>query len=241
MSAADAGTSIEKLPLLTEVLGNAARRGRCVVADLAPASPAGIALFNDLHCRVEILDLPTVLPALAGSANPQDFRQRLESLIRLHPAHPPSVVLCWDFLNYLPREAISELLAHLTTGCHAGVQVHALIAYSSEQMPARPCRYRPAGPDSVHVSTSQSSKPCPRYTPKDLLRSLPDFEIGRAMLLRNGYQEYILRTRQPVAANAPQTTPKGTRRPVDADRTRAPHSRRPVRSIGVVGNTDAQI
>lgn len=189
-----AATGVERLPLFDELYDRAAAGGRCVVLDFGPASPASIALFNALHCRLEILDFPHLMPRLSQARDAEEFRSLLQRILPPPSAHPASVVLCWDFLNYLPRGAITTLMQILSTRCRPGALVHALIAYSSPQMPARPCRYRPAGKGAVHLDPGvEDLRDSPRYTPKDLLRCLPRHDIERGMMLRTGFQEYILR------------------------------------------------
>ncbi len=189
----DAGDA-ERLPLFDELYERAAAGGRCVVLDFGPASPAGIALFNALRCRLEILDFPHLMPRLSQARDAEDFRQLLDRLLPPPGPHPASVVLCWDFLNYLPRGAIAALMDILSARCRPGALVHALIAYSSPQMPARPCRFQPAGRGAVQLSPAVTElRESPRYTPKDLLRCMPRHDIERGMMLRTGFQEYILR------------------------------------------------
>ena len=78
-----------------------------------------------------------------------------------------------------------------------GALVHMLIAYSAPEMPAQPCHFTPQGRDQVLVNpVSEGSREAPRYAPNDLMRCMPRYKIDKAMLLRNGYQEYILQVRQ---------------------------------------------
>ena len=191
---APAAPVVERLPLFADMMAAARNAGRCIVRDFAPASPDGIALFNSLPCRVEIADLPDALPGLQKLRDETAFTARIRELLPLRPAHPASIVLCWDLLNYFPRGAISKLMDHVADLCQPGARVHALIAYSSPEMPARPARYLLAGTDSVRVSPdADTTRESPRYAPNDLMRCLPRFEMDHAMMLRNGYQEYCLR------------------------------------------------
>ncbi len=188
---------LEKLPLFGELLDAAATRGRCVVLDFAPASRTALALLNEIPCRLEILNLAEHLPRLLQITDAADFRRQLERLMPGSAAHPYSMVLCWDFLNYLPPVKLGLMMQRVAQNSAPGAQVHALMAYSSPQMAARPLRYLPADKNHIQVRPdSAAQRESPRYTPKDLLRAMPGYDIERAMVLRNGYQEYILRLTQ---------------------------------------------
>ena len=192
----------ERLPLFAELIERTAAGGRCVVLDLAPPSQAGIALFNDLHCRVDIVNLPQALSSLKQATTAEDLIRLIAQSIPHDPAHKPTLVLCWDFLNYLPRNVISVIMDQVANLCRPGAQVHALMAYTSTEMPAQPCRYTPAGHGAVEVRP-RIERMCesPRMAPKELERCLPRYSIERVMMLRNGFQEYILRLgdREPTA------------------------------------------
>lgn len=204
--AAPAAAVVERLPLFSELLQRSADLPRCVVFDLAPASPASIAVLNQIQCRLEIIDLPSVLPALLGSADAAEFRRVLAGVLPSASAPKAHTVLCWDFLNYLPRNAILVLMTELARYCHRDVRIHALMAYSDEMMPAQPCRYTPEGRDAVRLHPKvDAQRSSPRYAPKDLLRCMPGFDMDRAMMLRNGYQEYLLRQAEP--SDAPKLRP----------------------------------
>jgi hypothetical protein len=104
------------------------------------------------------------------------------------------IVLCWDILNYLTRPSIRALMDGIARRCHAGSLVHALIVYSAPRMSSRPGRYVPTDDGRVlNVSGSGSQIESPRYSPEDLSLAMPRFTVERAMLLRNGMQEFLFR------------------------------------------------
>jgi len=75
-----------------------------------------------------------------------------------------------------------------------GTLVHALIAYAADRMPARPRRF--VALDEQHLSTApctEETRVAPRYTPEDLSVCMPGYKMVRAMLLRNGMQEFLFR------------------------------------------------
>lgn len=194
----------ERLPLFAEMIERAASGGRCVVLDFAPPSQAGIALFNDMQCRVDIVNFPQALASLKQASSAEDLIDRIGQAMPHDPAHRPNVVLCWDFLNYLPRNVISVVMDQVALLCAPEAQVHALMAYTSTEMPAQPCRYTPAGRDAVQIRPKpEQMRESPRMAPKELERCLPRYAIDRVMMLRNGFQEYILRVaeREPISTS----------------------------------------
>ena len=43
------------------------------------------------------------------------------------------------------------------------------------------------------VANTRKMRPAPRYSPEDLGLCMPDYRLERAMLLRNGMQEFLFR------------------------------------------------
>lgn len=199
----------ERVPLLAETLQRTQQRPRRIVLDLAPAASASMALYNELSCRLQLADFPSLRNQLARATNPQQFQTMLDAGLPQDPRHPANLVLCWDYLNYLPRGPISLLMQHIAQQAQPGALVHMLIAYSTPQMPAAPCLFTPDGRDHVRVQpVSESQREAPRYAPNDLMRCMPDYKIDKAMLLRNGYQEYILQVRDHDAEAATPSPPE---------------------------------
>jgi hypothetical protein len=69
---------------------------------------------------------------------------------------------------------------------------HALIAYSAPRIPAKPNRYAPTEDYRLRVMpTTNQEMDSPRYTPEILGQCMPLYRRERAMLLRNGMQEFL--------------------------------------------------
>lgn len=184
----------ERLPLLAEAFTRLQAQPRRVIMEFAPASSHSLPVFNDLACRLQLADFAALQRLLASAEGPEHFRSLLDSALIQDPGHASQLVLCWDYLNYLPRGPISLLMEALRSRLAPGARVHALIAYSAPQMPAQPCHYTLNGADSVLIQPDlQATIDAPRYAPNDLLRCMPGYDIDKAMLLKNGYQEYLFR------------------------------------------------
>ena len=179
-----------------------AAKPRRVLMDFAPASAASLDSYSHLGCRLRLLDFPTLRHDLSKAQSPQEYQRLLRQNWPRQSQHPSNLILCWDYLNYLPRGPISLIMEELAAHAQPGALVHMLIAYSNPTMPAQACHFTPQGQDHVLVKPlSEQSCDAPRYAPNDLMRCMPRYKIDKAMLLRNGYQEYILQVRDEEDVN----------------------------------------
>jgi len=167
---------------------------RAIVLDLGPARTETLALFGQYRCRMEIADVPAGLDELLADQEPDELDARIETLLPAPRKDPVDLVLCWDVLNYFERPALKTLMRAIAARGQPGTLIHALIVYAASEMPARPNRY--AAVDEQHLVATPVTgqiRPSPRYTPEDLALCMPDFKMVRAMLLRNGMQEFLFR------------------------------------------------
>jgi hypothetical protein len=167
---------------------------RRVVLDLGPPRPETVATLGHFRCRLEMAGLAEELDSLNSAADPDERRAALEALLPPRREEAIDVVLCWDLLNYLERPALSALMEQVVQRLRPGSLVHALIAYSTPRMPARPARIVPAEDHRLHhLVLTAEEKASPRYSPDDLARCMPGLAVERAMLLKNGMQEFLFR------------------------------------------------
>lgn len=192
-ASADAGGV--NAPLFRRLLELQSADRRAVVLDLGPARTETVALFSQFRCRLEFTDLGDGYEQLNAETDPLLLHQMVEALLPRRRQEPADIVLCWDLLNYLQRPALKALMARVAARSRPGTLAHALIAYSEPRMPARPDRYA-ALPDGRLIIRHMTGAECaaPRYTPEDLRNCLPDYTVESAMLLRNGMQEFLLRS-----------------------------------------------
>jgi len=182
-------------PLLKELM----RRfdgGRQVVFDLGPASEPNLAFFRELPCRLCIGDMVGELADLGGLESPTE--EELDSAVAgcFPPpsSEPYDIVLCWDVLNYLSRDALKVFMKRLAALSRPGALVHALIVASPKQMPERPGIYHIQSEERIRrVGDAEWTRAAPRYTQLDFERLFTRFAVERAMLLRSGMQEYLFK------------------------------------------------
>lgn len=195
-AAASGGVEPLRAPLFRELVERIPEDSRRVVLDLGPARPETVALFSRFRCRMEIADLATSLGSLnEASAAGEGLAAATQAALPAERNEPVDVVLCWDLLNYLDRPALAALMEAIALRCRPGALVHFLLAYAQPRMAACPGRFAPLGDGRLlHAATTTDQRAAPRYSPEDLDRCLPDFQVVRAMLLQNGMQEFLYRT-----------------------------------------------
>lgn len=181
-------------PLFRSLVERMDEGGRWVVLDLGPAQKDIVALFNRFRCRLDIADLAEVLDELNAETETPPLSERAEAVLPAPRDESTDIVLCWDLMNYLRRPALTALMERIAARARPGTLVHAFIAYSAPRMPVRPDRYVPL--DNLrlmNVATTDEQRDAPRYSPEDLALCMEGYEMERAVLLRNGMQEFLYR------------------------------------------------
>jgi len=181
-------------PLFKALIEGVPDDERWVVLDLGKICPQVITLFGGHRCRVEIAEIGQELELLNRDLDRESLRHVADSVLPPRLAEPADLVLCWDTLNYLNRDALQGLMAQIAERSRAGTRVHALIYYADPHMPDSPGHYVPRDDGTLtNVSPVTATRAAPRYTPEDLQLCLPSFTTERAMLLGNGMQEFLFR------------------------------------------------
>ena len=180
--------------LLVIGFGYAAQRIDRHVRSLAGARGSVLECACGLHDSLDVVDLADDLADLNREDDEAARRARAQSLVTPRHEEPLDLVLCWDLLNYLERPALKTLMACIAKRTRSGAHVHALMCYSTPKMPAVPSHHIPTDDLSLTVIPATGElRNAPRYTPEDLALCMPAYRMDRAMLLRNGMQEFLFR------------------------------------------------
>ena len=191
------------VPLFRSLIDNLNEERRWVILALGAARPQIVELLSRFRCRLEIADLgATVAAAGVGAGDPVRFTDLSEAFHTTPDNEPVDIVFCWDFLNYLIPEQMTELIERIAARCRPDTFVHALIAYSDPLMLQVPGQFMPVD-DGRLLSLSTEKPQClaPRYSPEDLTSWMPGVTIERVRLLTNGMQEYLFRLSDVAAAS----------------------------------------
>jgi len=182
-------------PLLRSLIEPLAEDRRWRILDLGAARPETLDLLSGFRCRVDIADLTEEVERHSGSSAPHALVDDIVLPLVRDP-EPADIVLCWDLLNYLDRNALSRLMAQIAARCRAGALVHALIVYSERVMHDQPGQYALVDAGTLlDRARSPGTRPAPRYSTEALSLAMPDYTVERVRLLVNGMQEYLFRTR----------------------------------------------
>lgn len=167
---------------------------RHVVLDLGPPQAGTVALFGRFRCRLDIGDFAANLDAVRAQTEPEELPGTISGLLPPVRQERADTILCWDLFNYLERPALKALMDCVAEYGQTGTLVHALVVYSAKTMPVLPNRYVPVDDHSLRiVANARETRPAPRYSPEDLGLCMPAYRLERAMLLRNGMQEFLFR------------------------------------------------
>lgn len=166
---------------------------RRVLLDLGPPRSETVEYFSAFRCRLGIGGLTPVLEVIDAEEDADARKRLLAEQLPVELFGDTELVLCWDLLNYLQPHTITALMAHLGPLLAPGGLVHALVAYRSATMPdpIRPTVMLPDGQVARAGRHDGGTRPAPRYSTGELTRVMPGFRVERAMLLRNGIQEYL--------------------------------------------------
>ena len=166
-----------------------------VVLDLGPANGGNLdqlAGFTGHHCKLFIANFFERLSEAGPSArrNIPTFTATCSRLLDFPAATRFDLILAWDVFNYLSLLEIEALVGHLSRHSHGGAHLMALVSIY-KMIPDRPFRFCIRSADTLRYETlSRGLRDSPRYTENQLVKRMSGFQVDKAMLLRNGMQEY---------------------------------------------------
>lgn len=184
-----------RVPLFQSIFDKFEEDRRYVVLDLGPARSGLIDRLAGFRCRLDVVSLPENLARLQSLEDPEWIEQAIRRTLPPARGESVDVVLAWNLLNYLDLERIAVLGRVLGERLAPGACMHALIEYSSRQMPASPGGMSPLDASALVMEPAKGNEliSSPRYVRGALEKSLPGMVAERTMLLGNGMQEYLLR------------------------------------------------
>lgn len=186
---------IFRAPLLEAVLTDLRTRERVSVLDAGPARGRTLAFFSQGRHRLAFADAITTLAEEGYTADGTEPGALLPDLGN----QPLDLVLCWDLPNYLAQKQFAAVLEPIAGASSSATLIHCIVAYSAQRIPERPGDHAILPDASVSRRVSGGERPAPKYPMADLDRFLPRYVMERSVLLRNGFQECLLRCRRPGA------------------------------------------
>jgi hypothetical protein len=181
-------------PLFHQLLQRMAGGGRWVVVDLGAARSDTIRVLSRYRCRLDIVDLADSVGALNAELDARRLRELVEQVLPRRGAESIDLVLCWDLINYLTLPALTAVMESVAARCKRGALAHGLIYYSEPTMPQQPGCFVPLDDQRLaNLAAPTARRAAPRYSPDDLARCMPRYQVERGRLLRNGMQEFLFR------------------------------------------------
>ncbi len=165
------------------------------VLDLGPASGENVdqlAIHAKSRCKLYIANFFEDLSEAGPGArkNAKTFGATCGRLLEFPAEESFDLILAWDLFNYLALDEVGVLVGHLSRFTKSGTRLMAMVSIY-RQIPDRPFRFLIRGSDSLRYETvSRGLRDSPRHKEIDLVKRMAGFKVERAMLLRNGIQEY---------------------------------------------------
>ena len=188
--ASDAQFSSLALGMLMEHVGG---RRDCRVLDLGPGFGANVEFLSRFSSRLFIEDLYRTLTSIGHPYTGADrvycplFQALLPDPGRTHI----DLVLLWDLLDYLDRDDIRRLSAHIAALGRSGTLLYGLVS-TRQKIPETPASYKIVDAGNIVCRpTSTGQRDGPRHSQVRLLELMRGFRVKRSFLLRNGMQEYL--------------------------------------------------
>ena len=186
-------------PLLFDVLQALAPASRVELIDLAPLNANLLDYFSQYHCKLHLPGCRDELLSLhvTTAEDKPLLSEVFKSCIPLHNCDPHTLdlLLLWDLPNYLDKPVLSALITYLMPYVASGAVLHTYI-HTRQTMPDYPGGYRLTRENTVIVEMSAAwNVSSPTYYQELINKVFAPFRVDRGMLLANGLQEYILRTK----------------------------------------------
>lgn len=178
------------MDVLTKHIG---RRRDCRMLDLGRGFGTNIDFLSRFATKICIEDL---YHTLASLGHPFTGEKRIycpvyETLLPYRDQTRFEVIFLWNLLDYLDREDIRRLAAHLAALSNRETLIYAIISIRSK-IPETPTNFKIIDEKSlVYQQTTAALRDGPRHSQIKLLEWMHQFRVKRSFLLRNGMQEYL--------------------------------------------------
>jgi len=164
-----------------------------IILDLGKANNNNINFFSEFFCKIFIEDLYNSI--LVEESNNVDESTDDDSLPNyeemFYCKEKVDIVLCWEILNYIPRDRIRQFIKALLKFSKKETLFHAYIA-TQATMAGTPLEYSIINNLTMERNTTTASRiNAPRYNQFQLYKFMPEFKVIKSILHRNGMQEYL--------------------------------------------------
>lgn len=166
------------------------------ILDLGPARAANLEILSRFRCRLFIEDVHELASTLGGGETADDKAALANWFEQWAPGVSPGsidIVIAWDIFNYLNAELCKAFIDLLMPLLKPGAYIYFLV-YSQKEMSALPVPFKIISDDRLEYQPlTKATRPSPRFNQTDLKKYLPQFNVVKSVLLRNGIQEYLFK------------------------------------------------
>lgn len=162
------------------------------VLNLGPALPETLEFFSGFRCKLFFSDLFPELPIRADEEAGISLESRFDSALLVPGGALIDVVLFWDVLNFLSRDAVRELMSQLRPYLHPGSRGHCFAVHNTKTPAAS--TYHGIF-DAGHFSVRSRSAIPPDYQPHpqgELESLIRYFRVDRSVLMTDRRLELLL-------------------------------------------------
>jgi len=163
------------------------------ILDLGPALEANVRFWSQFSCRLHINDFYRSYREWKSSAvlGEESEEAAFSVLLPFSDETVFDIILAWDLFNYFDLRELEALVQKLSRWCRPGTLLFALIS-SLPNIPASPIIFRILNREQMICERStQETRPCPRYEPRDITRLMARFTVASSFLSRRGIREYV--------------------------------------------------
>jgi len=184
--------------LLAKLFEHVEPGARLRVLDLGPALPETVDFLGQYRCTLHIVGLQQETPPVIDSELEEDerialWRAHFQKALGLAETLKVDIILFWDLLNFLSREAITALVEVLLLHLHAGTKAHCFAVHSVAAPPSEVFYgIRDADSFSVRPRFKQPADYQP-LSPGQHAALLYCFETDRSVLMRDQRTELLLK------------------------------------------------
>jgi len=186
-------------PGLTAIYNEVKSSKQNRILDLGSLVAANFSFLSALSCKIHFENLDEFI-IKSASLSSENITVQLEKFLLKHDKGDSfDVILAWDFINYLPLEAVQRLFNLLESYCKPNTLLHC-IKYVNTKIPSQPARFRIVDQYYLDIDTRQSApRAVSNHATAALLKHMPQYYLHNNIMneqgMANGVAEQVMRFR----------------------------------------------
>ena len=207
-----------------------------VVLDLSGPNQSVLEFFARFNCRLLVANAKQSM-ALSrigensettesdenDSGNRIDYAKIFQNVLSTQKPADLSVVMAWDYFNYMESYEIISLMKFLSPYCRPGAKLYT-ISWLTETIPGYPSEFDLTNEGEVisELSTSEVIS-SPEYSAQTIVEMMPSFIPHKLSVTRSGMLEVLLEFKKFESAPSPHVIPSASLTSVKAKHPEEDH------------------